>query len=122
MRVYVAGNLLVEKDSLPIKLIPYLKKAFPNIDFVEYDPSEDLPIEKEIVFIDTIEADEIMVIEDLNKIKLDKIYSLHDFDLGYTLKLMKKFGMVEKVKIIGLPSNTKIDVAVEKIRECLKSN
>lgn len=108
MKVLVVGNILVEQDSLPVKLLPLLKKEFPkkdfpNIEFIEYDPSEDLP-KGDLIIIDTIiNTEDIIVFDDLERIELNKVYSLHDFDLGYNLKLMKKFGMLGKVKIIGVP-------------------
>ena len=33
-KVYVVGNLLVEQDSLPMKLLPELKKQIKGIEFV----------------------------------------------------------------------------------------
>ncbi len=103
--VYVVGNLLVKKDSLPIRLIPFLRKECPKIDFVEFDPSEDfLPDKKVVTIIDTvINIDRVQVFTDIDKIELSKAFSLHDFDLGYNLRLMKKFNMLDKVNIIGIP-------------------
>lgn len=46
MKIYVFGNILVDIDSLPIKLIPLLQKEFPDIEFCELDPSEDFPKKK----------------------------------------------------------------------------
>ena len=36
-KVLVFGNRLVEKDKLPLELIPYLEKEFPEIEFKEFD-------------------------------------------------------------------------------------
>jgi len=105
MTIYLCGNPLLPFDSLPLKLKPKLEKAFPQIDFIELDPNENLkPENKELIIIDTVEGiDEVMVIDDIDKIKTEKIYSLHDFDLGYNLKLLQKLGELESVKIIGVP-------------------
>lgn len=104
-KIYVMGNLLVEQDSLPIKLMPELKKRLPDIEIKELDPSEDIkPERRELIIIDTvINTKSPCLITDIEKIELSNICSLHDFDLGYNLKLMKKFGMIDKVSIIGLP-------------------
>ncbi len=120
-KIYVLGNSLVKEDSLPIKLLPTLKKEFPDIEFIEFEPTEDFPKEKELVIIDTvINANEVSLITDIDKIIAENAVSLHDFDLGYNLKLMKKFGMIENVKIIGIPPNIKQDDAIRGIREAIE--
>ncbi|OGI12399.1 hypothetical protein A3K64_01040 [Candidatus Micrarchaeota archaeon RBG_16_36_9] len=106
--VYVFGNPLVKEDSLPLKLINKLKKEFPSIEFKEFDTTEDLEIKKELNIIDTVKGiRKVELIEDIDKIITDKIYSMHDFDLGYNLKLLKKMKMIEKVRIFGIPVNMK---------------
>ena len=104
-RIYVLGNILVKEDSFPIKIIPLLKKKFPEHEFIEFDPSENFPKQEKLTIIDTVtNAKKICLIRDINKIELNNICSLHDFDLGYNLKLMKKFGMVKNVNIIKYSS------------------
>ena len=106
--VYVFGIPLVKEDSLPLKLINKLKKEFPSIEFKEFDTTEDLEIKKELNIIDTVKGiRKVELIEDIDKIITDKIYSMHDFDLGYNLKLLKKMKMIEKVRIFGIPVNMK---------------
>lgn len=109
MKVLVAGNPLLEYDSLPLKLLPKLKKAFPKIDFKEIDPSEDLQLEgKNLIIIDSAEGiKDVVLLEDLDKILTNKIFSLHDFDLGITLKLLKKAGLIDSVKLICVPRKAK---------------
>jgi Ni,Fe-hydrogenase maturation factor len=122
-KIYVFGNSLVKEDSLPIRLMPLLKKEFKNIVFVEFEPTEDFPKEKELVILDTvINAKEVCLISDIDKIISEKAVSLHDFDLGYNLKLMKKFGMIDNVKIIGLPPKIKKRDAIEGIRKIITSS
>jgi Ni,Fe-hydrogenase maturation factor len=105
--IYLVGNLLVEEDSLPIKLKPELEKAFPDIEFREYDPMEDLPEDTEdLVIIDIIEGlKEPRIFTDIDAFASQKTYSMHDFDLGWSLKLYKKLRMFKTIKIIGIPSN-----------------
>jgi Ni,Fe-hydrogenase maturation factor len=122
-KIYVLGNPLVKTDSLPIKLIPLLKKEFPKIDFVEFEPTEDFPEEKELVILDTvINAKDVCVITDVDRIISEKAVSLHDFDLGYNLKLMKKFRIIEKIKIIGLPPDIKEKDAIESLRKIITTS
>jgi len=105
MTIYLCGNPLLPFDSLPLKLKPKLEQAFPQIDFLELDPNENLkPENKELIIIDTIEGiDEVVLMDDIDKIQTAPLYSLHDFDLGFNLKLLKKIGALEKVTIFGVP-------------------
>ncbi len=122
MRIYICGNPLVEEDSLPVKLLPELRKNHPEMNFVELDPSEDLPHEKELIIIDTIiNAMGVMVLDNIDAFAGTKTCSLHDFDLGTNLKLAKKMGLVKKITIIGIPPSMKEKEAAEKIGDVLHS-
>jgi Ni,Fe-hydrogenase maturation factor len=110
MNIYVCGNPLVKEDSLPLRILPVLQKKFPEINFVEFEPTEDLPKEDNLVIIDTvINAKDVMLIDDIDKFVQTKALSLHDFDLGLNLKLAKKLGKIKSVKIIGVPPNGSVD-------------
>lgn len=109
MKILVFGNSLVEKDSLALKILPRLKKEFPDIDFKELDPCENIEAEienKKLRILDVVEnAESVTLLRDIDKLRTDKVYSMHDFDLAYNLKLLKKIGKLEKVEIIGIPWN-----------------
>lgn len=99
------GNSLLEEDATPLRLLKKLKEDFPQINFIEFDPTEEFPQENNFILIDTIkEIKEIRILKDIKKIKSNLLYSLHDFDLGFALKLAKKMGKIKEVTIIGLPS------------------
>ena len=101
--IYVFGNPLVKKDSMPLGMIGRLRAKFPSIEFMEFDTTEDLD-ERNLTIIDTIEGiSKVELIEDISKIITGKVYSMHDFDLGQTLKLMKKAEMIDSVRILGVP-------------------
>ena len=121
-KIYIFGNPLLKEDSLPIKLAPELKKKFPEIDFVVTDPNENLkPENSELYIIDTVRGiKKVEIITDLNKIQLNRIYSAHDFDLGFNLKLLQKIGKLNKVVIFGVPSKTKKQKALEQIASKIK--
>ena len=102
--VYVLGNPLLEEDSLPLRLLPRLKKEFPSIHFIEMDPTENFPEEDPLWIVDTIlNAQNVVVWTDVNAIRSSPSYSLHDFDLGMALKLMRKLGKLKRVTIFGVP-------------------
>ena len=103
--IHIFGNPLLDFDNLPLKLAPKLQKLFPEIDFVITDPSENIsPIDGELIIIDTVEnTKNVILIDDIEKLETNKIYSLHDFDLAFNLKLLQKIGNLKKVKIFGVP-------------------
>lgn len=120
--VFVFGNPLLKEDSLPIRLLPSLRKALPDVDFREIDPTEDLrDLGKTPIIIDTVLGPEnIVMIKDLEQLEDSPNCSLHDMDLGMSLKLMKKTGMLDSVTIIGIPVRMKSKTAVEGIKTCLE--
>lgn len=124
--IYIFGNPLLHFDSLPIKLAPELAKTFPDFDFVIQDPNENLhPENGELIIIDTIMGiDKITIIDDINqidKIESSPTYSLHDFDLGFNLKLLKKIGELKKVTIFGVPPDIKQEDALEQLKKSINS-
>ncbi|MFH7880670.1 MAG: hypothetical protein QXI09_01535 [Candidatus Aenigmatarchaeota archaeon] len=115
MKIYVFGNPLVKKDSLAVKLSKKLKKVFPQIDFEEFDVVEDLK-EENLVIMDVAEGiEKVEIIEDLDLLENRKIYSLHDYDLSYELKLLKKIGKIKNVKIIAIPFNLNEEEALKQV-------
>jgi Ni,Fe-hydrogenase maturation factor len=120
--IYVFGNPLVREDSLPLKLINKLRKEFPSLQFKEFDTVEDFELKKELNIIDTVKGiKKVELIEDIDKIITDKIYSMHDFDLGYNIKLLKKMRMIDKVRIFGIPSDMKEKEAMKELCDVIKS-
>lgn len=122
MKILVFGNLLVKKDSLPLRILPKLKKEFNEIEFKEIEATEDLQAEgRNLVILDAVEGiKEVKLIEDIDQIKQSKVYSLHDFDLGYNLKLLKKMKLIDSVKIIGVPTNISEKDALNQVQFILR--
>lgn len=126
-KILVFGNPLVEKDKLPLELIPYLTKRFPEIEFKEFDSIEDLQNEGSVIYIiDSVEnIENVTIIYNIDQIEIsNSLYTIHDIDLGYMLKLMKKVNMIDKVIIFGIPINTLSKIEIlnqleEKIRSIL---
>ena len=123
-KILIFGNPLVEKDRLPFELLNQLRKEFPQIDFREFDAVEDLQNEgRELNIIDAVEGiKKVELIEDIDSLQTSKIYSLHDFDLAYTLKLLKKMKMVDSVRIFGVPIDAKKEVAFKQLKKMITSS
>ncbi len=105
MKILIFGNPLVPQDSLAINLIPRLEKAFSNIKFLHLDPTENLEEHgPNLTIIDVVHGiKDPLIITDPDKLKIEKISSMHDFDLGYNLKLLLQAKKIKSVKILGLP-------------------
>lgn len=98
---------MVKEDSFPLRILPQLKEAFPDIDFQVTDPNENFPPkgEKEIIILDTvigIDKPKIIHLSDLTKTGKTPV-SPHDYDLLFHLLLLKKTKRINEVKIIGVP-------------------
>ena len=113
MKVYVFGNPLFDKDSLPLKILPRLKKTWPLIDFQIADPNENFPPQKEknLIILDTvfgIKKPTIFDLDDFSSLSYRKkrLISPHDYDLLTHLLLLKKLKRIEKAIIIGIPPVT----------------
>jgi Ni,Fe-hydrogenase maturation factor len=117
MKVYVFGNIDVGVDNKPLLYLPLLKKDFPGINFVEIKPNQDLPFENDVenedtfYIFDTVEGlSEIKILDESSIDKLSRTAnsSVHDYDLGFQLKYLKKLGKINKIKILGIPMNMDI--------------
>lgn len=122
MKIHILGNPFIKIDSLPLKLIPKLKQEFPDIEFVEYDPTEEIETPEEFIIIDTVlDIEKVIVFEDIDKIQTGKVCSLHDYDLGMHLKLLKKLNKLKSIKIIGVPPDIEEKEALNQIKEIISS-
>lgn len=120
--IYIFGNPLLDFDNLPIKLLPKLKKEFPNFNFIHLDPNENIkPINKELIIIDTvININKVKIFNNIDKIELDTIYSAHDLDLGFNIKLLQKINKLNKIIIFGIPPKLKEEEALKQLIKEIK--
>lgn len=112
MKVYVFGNEDVFFDNLAFEAAEKLKEKIKNIQFIKVLPNQDLPFvdEKLVIILDTVYGiSEVTEITDVSKFGLSKSSSVHDFDLSFQLKYLKKIGKLGRVIIIGIPMSRKID-------------
>lgn len=114
MNVYVFGNPNVPEDQGAIEAAERLTSASPGVSFVFVQPNEDAPFadERHVVILDTVKGlDQVTVIEDedLDNFALSPRGSVHDFDLAFQLKYLKKIGRLGRVTVVGLPSEGDVD-------------
>lgn len=122
-KVLVFGNPMVKVDSMPLKLIGQLRERFPEIQFEEFDPAENLEKEgRNLNIIDSVEGiGKVALITDINSIETQRVYSMHDFDLGHSLKLLKKLGYLDGVKIFAVPMKISRREALEQLTETIRA-
>lgn len=104
-KILVFGNPLVQEDSIALRLMPLLQVRFPEIKFKECDSSENMEREgRDLIILDSaMGLKRVELIEDLARVDMGKIYSMHDFDLSITLRLLKKINAIDSVRIIAVP-------------------
>ena len=124
-KILVFGNNLIKGDSLTFNLIPKLQKIYQDIKFKEFDPTENLEGEiqnRSLFILDVakgIKDLKILNIFDLDNLELS-IYSMHDFDLAYNIKLLKKLEKLKHITIIAIPPNIKETEALIKIKKAIE--
>ncbi len=114
MKVFVFGNRDLETDKTALQVADQLKDAIPNLQFVEIKPNEDVPFvgEKSVVILDVVMGiDTVTLITENNigQLVLPPRSSVHDFDLGFQLKYLKKLGKINTFVIIGMPMSKQTD-------------
>lgn len=126
-KILIFGNPLIKKDSIALKIAWKLKEKFSEIEFKEIDSTEDLEKEgRNLKIIDVVEGINkvkrltLASSEDYNRLLADRIYSMHDFDLGYNLRLLKKMNLIDRVEIICIPQNVDEKTAFNQIQLILR--
>lgn len=120
MRIFVFGNPDLETDSLPIKILPKLKKKFPEYTFLFQDPNEEWDTSKPFWVIDTVVGlKEIMLFDSLKHFIGSPRMSMHDFDALTNLRFLEKLGKLPKIKIVGLPPTISENKAMDEITKLL---
>lgn len=122
--VSVFGNPDLSSDSVPVQLVPKLRRRFPDIRFVVEDPNEiDLPKQGKWVILDTVRG-----LENVSWLSVDDIarsrkgaVTAHDYDLSTLLLLAKKLDSSFEPNILGVPEGMSEEQALpDCVRELLK--
>lgn len=101
MKIFCFGNEFLKEDSLAKEISSELK--IPGVEFIKCNSFDELAYEDEIWIMDVSNVNEVTLLQDIEKIKSRKISTLHDFDLGFFLKLLKKLNKKLNVNIICIP-------------------
>ena len=114
MKVYVFGNAYIAGDGRAVQLARDLEGDIEGISFVFVKPNEDLPFvdERHVVILDTVQGiKEVTLLEGdiTDRLILGPLGSVHDFDLAFQLRYLKKLKRLGEVTIIGVPQVGKED-------------
>src|SRR5918911_716267 len=114
MRVYVFGNEYVAEDKRAIEAAKELEGTIEGISFVFVTPNEDVPFvnEPHVVILDTVQGiDDVTLVEEdrIDGLILSPRGSVHDFDLAFQLRYLKKLNKLGRVTIIGVPQEGEVD-------------
>ena len=114
MNVYVFGNEYVAEDKRAIEVARELEGAIEGISFVFVNPNDDVPFvdQRLSVILDTVEGiQDVALVEGdrIDGLVLSPCGSVHDFDLGFQLRYLRKLGKLGKVTIIGIPQEGEVD-------------
>jgi Ni,Fe-hydrogenase maturation factor len=114
MKVYVFGNKAVPEDAGAIEVAEGLEGAVDGVSFVFVEPNEDVPFvdEERVVILDAVHGiPEVALIsgDDLDRFVLPPRGSVHDFDLAFQLKYLRKIGRLGEVYVVGILQEGEVD-------------
>lgn len=127
-KILVFGNKLVKKDSLALSVADELTQVLlgTGIEFKEFDTAENLEDEgPDITILDVADGIKKVTVfdeKDLNKFEKSPAYSMHDFDLAITLKLLKKIGKIKTIRIIAIPMEYEKKKAMDEVMAIINNN
>lgn len=104
MKISVFGNPDLKEDNAAVKLIPWLKKKYPEAEINIEDPSAGLEPAADWLIVDICQGiDKITEFDNLDKFEAVRRVSVHDYEVITELKLLKKLGKIKKLRILAVP-------------------
>ena len=102
MKIYVFGNEDTNFDNKALIIADKLRQEF---EVIEIKPNQDLPFayKENLIILDTVLGLETPQVIDEKKLISTKSTTVHDFDLGFQLKYLRKLGKLGRVWILGIP-------------------
>jgi len=120
--LYVFGNVYLENDSFALEIA----KRIGHLVRVVHCKSPEFLLdteENELLIMDVVkDIKKPILITDISQLKVRNLISLHDFDLGFFLNLLREIGINKKIKIIGIPHKGDIVEISEEVSKYLVWN
>ncbi len=120
-KILVFGNPYLKGDNLAIRVAKKLK--IKDFELVKCSNPDDLlnhDLNTSIILDVAKGIEQVTLFDDIDSLEFSVIFSLHDFDLSYFLKLLKETGKLEKVNIIGIPQMYDEESAVAEVKKLVK--
>ena len=115
MKVYVFGNEDLPEDRKAIEAAKQLDGAMDGVSFIFVKPNEDVPFadESRVVILDAVQGFEEVALliegDEIEELILSPRGSVHDFDLAFQLRYLRKIGKLGDITIIGVPQEGRVD-------------
>jgi len=113
------GNEFIKEDSRAKEIADEIK--IKNVEFRKCDSLNDILLyssHPHLFILDVVRnIQEVTLITDIDTLNTNDMYSLHDFDLGFFLKLMKKLGTLKNITIIGIPQKGDTHTIISRIKK-----
>lgn len=104
-KIYVFGNEYLVEDNFAGIVAKDLLNIRQDIEIIHCTSPDDLlEATGDIIILDVVKnIQSPMIIKDISQLKVNKIITMHDFDLGFFLNLLKSVDDQRNITIIGLP-------------------
>ncbi len=115
---------MVPEDRAAIEAVARIKKRLPGMKFVHCASPEEILLYKnqDIIIMDAAKGIDVPREIGLNEIRSTRIAGLHDFDLGFFLKLLEKTGKIPSLKIVAVPQRKRDDELVKILNQMNSSS
>ncbi len=122
--ILVFGNPHLKEDNFALKVAEELRKSeVKNLRIehcVVFDDIFKYKNHERLYLMDVVEGvKRVTIFDNIDKIKSNRLFSLHDFDLGFYLKLMRTIGKLRRITVIGVPVKGDKKAMARKVRELL---
>lgn len=122
MNVYLVGNASVSWDNVPQRLLTRLRKRLPELSFSEADPNENfVPVDGSIIIDTVLGIHKPVWFTDISAFEQTRSVSPHDYDLGLHLKLLLKLHKINRIRILGVGTDTSLEDVVSEIERHILS-
>ena len=120
-KILVFGNPHLEDDNLAVKVSKRLDIKGLEVEHCS-TPDDLLNYELENVLILDVAKGikRVELFDDIDSLEFSVIFSLHDFDLSFFLKILKETGKVKKINIIGIPLGYDENKALNEVKDLVK--
>ena len=120
-KILVFGNPYLKEDNLAVKVGERLNvKGFKLVQCSKPDDLLNHDLNSSIILDVARGIDTVTLFDDVDSLEFSVIFSLHDFDLSYFLKLLKETGRLERINIIGIPQMYGEEKAVAEVMNLVK--